>query len=172
MTATRGKGDDEAVANISRKVARTARACKSLGRWAFWSQLVLTTVAAVIVVFSFLYKGLTKSTDAGLYFILFGLVAGYFTTFWSLGVVRLGDKLRKGAKDLDVVPPRTDVIRTLSDGGDRERDRTRCHHRRLASDDGHALRQDAHRGGADAHVRRPGRGHGRRLGHLLSPSRV
>ena len=111
-----GKGDDEAVANISRKVARTARACKSLGRWAFWSQLVLTTVAAVIVVFSFLYKGLTKSTDAGLYFILFGLVAGYFTTFWSLGVVRLGDKLRKGAKDLDVVPPRTDVIRTLSTG--------------------------------------------------------
>ena len=77
---------------------------------------MLTTVAAVIVVFSFLYKGLTKSTDAGLYFILFGLVAGYFTTVWSLGVVRLGDKLRKGAKDLDVVPPRTDVIRTLSTG--------------------------------------------------------
>ena len=71
------EGSDEAVANISRKVARTARACKSLGRWSFWSQLVLTTVAAVIVVFSFLYKGLTKSTDAGLYFILFGLVAGY-----------------------------------------------------------------------------------------------
>lgn len=110
------EGSDEAVANISRKVARTARACKSLGRWSFWSQLVLTTVAAVIVVFSFLYKGLTKSTDAGLYFILFGLVAGYFTTVWSLGVVRLGDKLRKGSKDLDLVPPRTDVIRTLSTG--------------------------------------------------------
>lgn len=110
------KGDDEAVANISRKVARTARACKTLGRWAFWSQLVLTTIAAVIVVFSFLYKGLTKSTDAGLYFILFGLIAGYFTTFWSLGIVRLGDKLRKGAKDLYQVPPRTDVIRTLSTG--------------------------------------------------------
>jgi hypothetical protein len=108
--------DEDAVANISRKVARTARACKSLGRWGFWSQLVLTTVAAVIVVFSFLYKGLTKSTDAGLYFILFGLAAGFFTTFWSLGIVRLGDKLRKGAKDLDLVPPRTDVIRTLSTG--------------------------------------------------------
>jgi len=110
------RGDEEAMANIARKVARTARACKSLGRWAFWSQLVLTTIAAVIVVFSFLYKGLTKSTDAGLYFILFGLIAGYFTTFWALGIVRLGDKLRKGAKDLDLVPPRTDVIRTLSTG--------------------------------------------------------
>jgi hypothetical protein len=110
------QGDDDAVANISRKVARTSKACKSLGRAGFWAQLVLTTVAAVIVVFSFLYKGLTKSTDAGLYFILFGLCAGFFTTFWSLGIVRLGDKLRKGAKDLDLVPPRTEVIRTLSTG--------------------------------------------------------
>lgn len=107
---------DEAVANISRKVARTASACKTLGRWGFWGQLILTVIAAVIVVFSFLFKGLTKATDAGLYFILFGICAGFFTTFWSLGIVRLGERLRKSATQLNLVPPRTEVVRTLSTG--------------------------------------------------------
>jgi hypothetical protein len=59
-------------------------------------QLVLTVVAAVILVFSFLFKNITKATDAGLYFILFGICAAFFTTFWSLGIVRLGEKLRAG----------------------------------------------------------------------------
>lgn len=54
------KEGEESTANISRKVARTANACKTLGRWGFWSQLVLTTVSAVILVFSFLFKGITK----------------------------------------------------------------------------------------------------------------
>jgi hypothetical protein len=53
-------GGEESTANISRKVARTAGACKTLGRWGFWSQLVLTTISAVILVFSFLFKGFTK----------------------------------------------------------------------------------------------------------------
>lgn len=54
------KEGDESTANISKKVARTANACKTLGRWGFWSQLVLTTISAVILVFSFLFKGYTK----------------------------------------------------------------------------------------------------------------
>ena len=111
------KGDvEESTANISKKVQRTANACKRLGRWGFWSQLVLSTVSAVILVFSFLFKGITKATDAGLYFILFGIVCGYFTTFWSLGVGRLGNKLQSAVQELDLVPPRADVVRQLSTG--------------------------------------------------------
>ena len=102
--------------SIARKVTRTANACKTLGRWGFWAQLILFTVAAVVVVFSFLFKGLTKATDAGLYFILFGIMAGFFTTFWSLGLVRLGDRLKASVKDLDLVSPRAEVVKALTTG--------------------------------------------------------
>lgn len=57
-----------------------------------------------------------QATDAGLYFVLFGICAAYFTTFWSLGLVRLGDKLRQSATQLNMVPPRTEVVRQLSTG--------------------------------------------------------
>lgn len=77
---------------------------------------MLIIVVVVIVVFLFLYKGLIKSMDVGLYFILFGLVVGYFTIVWSLGVVRLGDKFCKGLKDLDLVFLCMDVIWIFSIG--------------------------------------------------------
>ena len=102
--------------SIARKVSRTAAACKTLGRWGFWGQLILFTVAAVVVVFSFLFKGFTKATDAGLYFILFGIMAGFFTTFWSLGLVRLGDRLKASIADLELVPPRAEVVKALTTG--------------------------------------------------------
>jgi hypothetical protein len=57
-----------------------------------------------------------QATDAGLYFILFGIICSFFTTFWSLGLVRLGEKLRKSATQLNLVPPRTEVVRQLSTG--------------------------------------------------------
>lgn len=60
VTQAAAKEGEESTANISRKVARTANACKTLGRWGFWSQLVLSTISAVILVFSFLFKGITK----------------------------------------------------------------------------------------------------------------
>ena len=56
--------DEESTAGISKKVARTSQACKTLGRWGFWGQLVLSTVSAVILVFSFLFKGITKVRHA------------------------------------------------------------------------------------------------------------
>ena len=34
---------------------------------------------------SLLFKGVTRSTDAGLYFVLFGMMAGFLSTFWSFG---------------------------------------------------------------------------------------
>ena len=70
-----------------------------------WGQLILSTVSAVIVVFSVLFKNITKATDAGLYFILFGILCAYFTTFWSLGIGKLGAKLQAAVTQLDLVPP-------------------------------------------------------------------
>jgi len=113
---TKAAKDEDSSANISKKVQRTANACKTLGRWGFWSQLILSTVSAVILVFSFLFKGITKANDAGLYFILFGIICGYFTTFWSLGIGKLGGKLQAAVTQLDLVPPRTEVVRQLSTG--------------------------------------------------------
>ena len=101
---TKAAKDEDSSANISKKVQRTANACKTLGRWGFWSQLILSTVSAVILVFSFLFKGITKANDAGLYFILFGIICGYFTTFWSLGIGKLGGKLQAAVTQLDLVP--------------------------------------------------------------------
>ena len=43
-------------------------------------------------------------------------MCGYFTTFWSLGVGRLGNKLQSAVQELDLVPPRADVVRQLSTG--------------------------------------------------------
>ena len=101
---TKAAKDEDSSASISKKVQRTANACKTLGRWGFWSQLILSTVSAVILVFSFLFKGITKANDAGLYFILFGIICGYFTTFWSLGIGKLGGKLQAAVTQLDLVP--------------------------------------------------------------------
>jgi hypothetical protein len=110
------KSAEDSTANIAKKVQRTANACKTLGRWGFWSQLILSTVSAVIVVFSVLFKNITKATDAGLYFILFGILCAYFTTFWSLGIGKLGAKLQDAVTQLDLVPPRAEVVRQLSTG--------------------------------------------------------
>lgn len=76
----------------------------------------MSTVSAVIVIFSVLFKNITKATDAGLYFILFGILCAYFTTFWSLGIGKLGAKLQSAVTQLDLVPPRAEVVKQLSTG--------------------------------------------------------
>ena len=141
---TKAAKDEDSSASISKKVQRTANACKTLGRWGFWSQLILSTVSAVILVFSFLFKGITKANDAGLYFILFGIICGYFTTFWSLGIGKLGGKLQAAVTQLDLVPAHRGgppaVHRTH-----RQLRRPRRHHHRPPGHHRHPLRQVAHR---------------------------
>ena len=127
--------------SIARKVSRTAAACKTLGRWGFWGQLILFTVAAVVVVFSFLFKGFTKATDAGLYFILFGIMAGFFTTFWSLGLVRLGDRLKASIADLDWAAE-SGGGESVDDWVDGEFGWVRRHDCWFTSDDGVVIRED------------------------------
>ena len=116
VTRAAEKSPEDSTASIAKKVQRTANACRTLGRWGFWGQLILATVSAVIVVFSVLFKNITKATDAGLYFILFGILCSYFTTFWSLGIGKLGAKLQAAVTQLDLVPPRAEVVRQLSTG--------------------------------------------------------
>ena len=98
VTRAAEKSPEDSTASIAKKVQRTANACRTLGRWGFWGQLILATVSAVIVVFSVLFKNITKATDAGLYFILFGILCAYFTTFWSLGIGKLGAKLQAAVR--------------------------------------------------------------------------
>ena len=89
--------------------------CKQYGWISFWFQLVLTIVAAVVVLFSMAFT--SQSPQTSVYLTLFGVVTGFLSTFWSFGYVRLSRKLRQfldsdGAENAPRVR-RTDVINML-----------------------------------------------------------
>lgn len=102
-------------------------------------------MSAVIIVFSILFKGVTKArrtslqpralsltlfrfpppprlshthqgTDAGLYFILFGLACAFLSVFWTMGYNRLGDRLRRGVAQPELAPARSQVVASLTSG--------------------------------------------------------
>ena len=50
-----------------------------------------------------------QGTDAGLYFILFGIVTAFLSVFWTVGYRRLGDRLRRGVDQPELAPPRSQV---------------------------------------------------------------
>lgn len=50
-----------------------------------------------------------QGTDAGLYFILFGIVTAFLSVFWTMGYRRLGDRLRRGVDQPELAPPRSQV---------------------------------------------------------------
>lgn len=109
------QGDDagDVASDVLRKVSDAVSAAgRGLGRAGtvgFWVQLVLCTISAVVLVFSILFKGFTKGTDVGLYFILFGLLAGFLSCAWSFGYIRLGRKLMDSSSDPKNAPPRSQV---------------------------------------------------------------
>lgn len=45
---------------VAEKVAKAARNMKTLSWVGFWGQLILSTVSGVIIVFSIVFKGVTK----------------------------------------------------------------------------------------------------------------
>lgn len=53
-------GDDDHMRIVAEKVASAARNMKTLSWVGFWGQLILSTVSAVIIVFSIVFKGVTK----------------------------------------------------------------------------------------------------------------
>lgn len=109
-----------AIPDVARQNLESAWSlCKQYGWISFWFQLVLTIVAAVVVLFSMAFTS-QQSPQTAIYLTLFGVVTGFLSTFWSFGYVRLSRKLRQfldsdGAESAPRVR-RTDVINMLEKG--------------------------------------------------------
>lgn len=111
-----GEVGDEVLRKVAETVMAVSRRLRRGGTVGFWAQLVLSTVSAVILAFSILFKGFTKGTDAGLYFILIGMLASFLSSAWSFGYTRLARQLANSASDPTKAPPRAQVQSTLQFG--------------------------------------------------------
>ncbi|XP_076954806.1 protein TIC 21, chloroplastic-like [Bidens hawaiensis] len=100
---------------VAKRLENTSRYFKRLGSLGFWGQLVSTVVAAVILSFSVVITGKITS-PATFYATSAGIVAAFLSVFWSLGYIRLSDRLRKTANDPSKAPPRADVVKSLKNG--------------------------------------------------------
>lgn len=91
--------------------------CRRFGWFSFWYQLSLTTVAAIVTLFSMAFSS-QHSPQTALYFTLFGVITGFLSTFWSFGYVRLSRKLRLFLDDSksSAKVRRSDVINMLEKG--------------------------------------------------------
>ncbi len=91
--------------------------CRRFGWFSFWYQLSLTTVAAIVTLFSMAFSS-QQSPQTTLYFTLFGVITGCLSTFWSFGYVRLSRKLRLFLDDSagNKKVRRSDVINMLEKG--------------------------------------------------------
>ncbi len=83
---------------MAKRLENTARTFKRFGSIGFWTQLVCTVVAAVILSFSVVITG-KVSSPATFYATTGGIAAAFISVFWSFGYIRLSDKLRKTAND-------------------------------------------------------------------------
>lgn len=83
----------------------TASAAASLWRFgwiAWWSQFVLTTIAAVILVFSFAFPGVIVATSAsklGTLLAAVGVATGLVSNVWTYGYTRLSLSLGRAGAD-------------------------------------------------------------------------
>ncbi|CAN6201023.1 unnamed protein product [Urochloa humidicola] len=108
--------EDEAerskLAQVSKKLEKTARYFKNLGNLGFWSQLVCTTVSAGILTFSAVATG-----DATAPFTFcatsVGIIAAFISVFRSFGYIRLSERLRRTANEPAKAPPRAVVVKNL-----------------------------------------------------------
>eukprot|EP00887_Chlorella_sp_A99_P005182 scaffold1.g5182.t1 len=131
---------DESLPDVSevarQNLERAANACRRYGWLSFWVQLVLTTIATVILLFSMAFTSQARAGGRGgrergsrgptgptisLYLTLFGIVLGFLSTFWAFGYTRLSNKLHSflEAGTLDAAPKvkRSDVINMLEKAG-------------------------------------------------------
>eukprot|EP00244_Chara_vulgaris_P004517 TRINITY_DN1890_c1_g1_i2.p1 TRINITY_DN1890_c1_g1~~TRINITY_DN1890_c1_g1_i2.p1 ORF type:complete len:406 (-),score=45.50 TRINITY_DN1890_c1_g1_i2:248-1465(-) len=100
---------------VSRRVARAAELFKRLGVIGFWSQLVCTFVSAGILAFSLVLTGKATSVVT-LYLTAAGICAAFLSVFWSFGYTRLSIRLREGVGNPSKAPPRSHVVRNLTNG--------------------------------------------------------
>ncbi|KAK9807720.1 hypothetical protein WJX72_007137 [[Myrmecia] bisecta] len=100
-------------------LARAANACRRWGWFSFWTQLSLSIVSAGILLFSVAFTSQNGPT-VSLYLTLFGIVAGFLSTFWSFGYTRLARRMRSyltaGPRDNVRRIRKSDVLATLERG--------------------------------------------------------
>ncbi|XP_062175826.1 protein TIC 21, chloroplastic [Alnus glutinosa] len=110
-----GEAEKAKLAQVAKRLENTARTFKRFGSIGFWTQLVCTVVAAVILSFSVVITG-KVSSPATFYATAGGIAAAFISVFWSFGYIRLSDKLRKTANDPSKAPSRADVVKSLKNG--------------------------------------------------------
>ncbi|MQL73634.1 hypothetical protein Taro_005981, partial [Colocasia esculenta] len=103
------------LAQVSKRLENTSKYFKRLGGWGFWSQLVCTVVAAVILSFSTVITG-NVTSPATFYATSAGIAAAFISVFWSFGYIRLSERLRKTAGEPSKAPPRAEVVKSLRNG--------------------------------------------------------
>eukprot|EP00898_Chlorokybus_atmophyticus_P004033 jgi/Chlat1/4630/Chrsp3S05589 len=114
---------------VARRVGKAAQAFNKLGYLSFWSQLVLSVVSAVVLVFSIAFgtqgqqlnpqqraSANTFGSVAGLYLTAAGLAAAFLSVFWAFGYTRLAQRLHLKVTKPKQGPNRADVIRNLTNG--------------------------------------------------------
>ncbi|KAL6603786.1 hypothetical protein ACP70R_044147 [Stipagrostis hirtigluma subsp. patula] len=103
------------LAQVSKKLEKTASYFKSLGTLGFWSQLVCTTVSAGILSFSAVATG-NATAPFTFWATAVGIIAAFISVFRSFGYIRLSERLRRTANEPAKAPPRADVVNNLRNG--------------------------------------------------------
>ncbi|KAJ1260041.1 hypothetical protein BS78_10G201700 [Paspalum vaginatum] len=108
--------EDEAerakLAQVSKKLEKTAQYFKNLGTLGFWSQLVCTTVSAGILSFSAVATG-NVTAPFTFWATAVGIVMAFISVFRSFGYIRLSERLKRTASEPTKAPPRADVVNNL-----------------------------------------------------------
>jgi hypothetical protein len=103
------------IAQVAKRLERTAGYFKRLGSLGFWGQLVCSVVAAVILAFSVVISGQATS-PVSTYLTTGGIAAAFLSVFWSFGYIRLAQKLRETVGNPSKAPPRNQVVKNLKNG--------------------------------------------------------
>jgi hypothetical protein len=102
-----------------RNLINAAVSCRKWGWISFWTQLVLSVVSAVILLFSVAFTA-QNGPAISLYLTLFGVVASFLSTFWAFGYTRLSRRLFRYMKATAIDDTKrirkSDVLGTLERG--------------------------------------------------------
>ncbi|XP_054790907.1 protein TIC 21, chloroplastic-like [Prosopis cineraria] len=115
FTPSNDESEKAKLAQVSKRLEKTARYFKRLGSLGFWGQLVCTVVAAVILSFSVVVTGKITS-PVTFYATAGGIAAAFVSVFWSFGYLRLSEKLQRTANEPTKAPARADVVKSLKNG--------------------------------------------------------
>ncbi|GBF94821.1 hypothetical protein Rsub_07993 [Raphidocelis subcapitata] len=97
-------------------LARATAAMRRYGWVAFWIQLVLSSVSGVILLFSVAFTTQT-GPKAALYLTVLGILAGFFSSFWSYGYQRTSLRMQEYLDGAEVAKiKKQTVLETVARG--------------------------------------------------------